>query len=51
MKKFVKKINLMNKTFINKFIILIRIKSNYGFELDLNDILELKTILDLYIWY
>ena len=34
----------MNKTIINKLIILIMIKNSYTYKLDLNDIFELKTL-------
>ena len=36
---------------INKFLILIIILNNYANESDLNDMLELKTILNLYNRY
>ena len=41
----------MNKAIINKLIMLIMIENNSVCELDLNDILELKSILYSYIKY
>ena len=41
----------MKETIINKFILLIIIKDNYAYKLNLNEISELKTKLNLYIKY